>query len=222
MKRENNNHIKNLVISLVGIFVLIVVAICTSYAAFTFSKAGDTVNTIITGSIMFSYNETSNGIALVNAQPMTDAAGKALIEQSTENGINQGYFDFNVSGEIRGNRTISYEVYGLMDSESTLEPQYVKIYLTDGELTDAPLAGYDGSTVPVYNSLPVASSDTNGKRLYLGNFTNTDSVKNFRLRMWVADNYQGDVQTSIDPDTGITSSGTVKKKFSMTVNVKGV
>ncbi len=221
MVRENNSNVRNLVISLVGIFVLIVVAICTSYAAFTFSKTGDKVNTITTGSITFSYNETSNGISIVNAQPMTDAAGKTLIAQSSENGINQGYFDFNVSGTIRGNKTISYEVYGLMDSASTLEPQYVKVYLTDGELTDAPLAGYDGAVVPVYNSLPVATSDSNGKRLYLGTFNNTDSVKNFRLRMWVADTYQGDKQTTIDPDTGITSSGTVKKNFSMTVNVKG-
>ncbi len=183
------NAKKELVFSISGVLLLIIVAVSVSYAVFTYSKEGKVANTISTGTISFSYNETSNGISITNAQPMTDAAGKVLVASDTANGINQGYFDFNVTGSMSGNNAITYEVYGTVDSGSTMDANFIKVYLTDGGATETPMAGYDGAVVPVYESLPTSSSNPNGKRLYTASFTGGNISQNFRLRLWVADTY---------------------------------
>lgn len=202
---DTNQSKKELILAICGILLIIVVVVGVSYAVFNFSKAGAVENTISTGTISFTYNETSNGITITNAQPMTDAVGKLLAESDIANGVTQGYFDFNVGGSIEGSSTITYEVYTTMEADSTMDPNYVKIYLTDGTAAETPMAGYDGSVVPVYSSLPVSTSDANGKRLYIATFNNQQKTQNFRLRMWVADTY-----TTAD----------VSKTFSIRVNVK--
>ena len=196
---------KQLILSIGGILFLIVFVLSTSYAVFTFSKAGTKENVIRSGTISFSYNETTNGISITNAQPMTDAAGKILVANDVASGVTQGYFDFNVTGAITGTIPVTYEVYGTVDTGSTMDSNFVKVYLTDGKSPEKALAGYDGATVPVYGALPVATSDTTGKRLFTGTFSTGNLSQTFRLRIWVADSY-----TVAD----------VSKTFTMRVNVK--
>lgn len=195
---------KEIFLSIIGVLLLIITVIGVSYAVFTYEGRGKSQNTISTGTISFAYNETSNGISITNAQPMTDASGKMIVVSDTENGIVQGYFDFNVSGSLNGSTTITYEVYATSDAGSDMDPNYVKVYLTDGTSNETPLAGYDGSSVPVYGSLPTSSYDASGKRLYVGSFTGSNMSQTFRLRIWVADTY-----TTAD----------VSKTFTMRVNV---
>lgn len=184
-----NNNKKDLILAVSGVLLLIGAVIGVSYAVFTFSSIGKIENTITSGTITFSYNETSNGISITNAMPMSDATGKLILQSDTANGINRGYFDFNVAGSLSGTGTVTYEVYGTVDSSSTMDPNYIKVYLTDGTINENPLSGYDGSVVPIYNNLPTSSYNSNGKRLFTETFTGTGKTRNFRLRLWVADNY---------------------------------
>lgn len=181
---------KELVLSILGVLLLIGVVVGVSYAVFSWDSKDNTENTLKTGSISFAYNDSTNTISITNAQPMTDEAGKLLTSSNIDEGIMQGYFDFSVTGTIIGSTTVSYEVYGVLESDSDMDPQFIKVYLTDGGATDKAITGYDGEKVPVYASLPQATSNAAGKRLYLGTFTSGQALsQNFRLRLWVADTY---------------------------------
>lgn len=183
MKKDSNtksNHSKKIVLSTILVMLLFISVIGITYAIFTYAKEGKEANRISTGSLTFSYTETSNGISLTNAVPVSDTVGKAMTNGN-------GYFDFNVSCKIVGTNVIKYEVYTTEENVSSkLDPAFVKIYLTDGT-TDKPLSGYDG-TVPTYSSLPATSISGGSRRLYLGTFNST-GVQSFRLRMWVSESY---------------------------------
>lgn len=203
----NKETKKELFVAIIGCLLLIFVVIGVSFAVFTFSQKGNTLNKISTGTISFAYNEVSNGITITNAQPMTDAAGKMIVASDLNNGVTQGYFDFTVSGSVSGTRNITYEVYGVVDASSTMDSNYVKVYLTNGASSEVAMSGYNGTVVPTYGSLPVATNDSNGKRLYTANFSSGNLSQTFRLRLWVADTY-----TVAD----------VSKTFVMRVNVAAV
>ena len=63
-------------IVLVGLILLLVVTVVgVSYAAFSYSKRGEKVNTITTGQIVMTYTETDNIIQIDGALPTTDKTG---------------------------------------------------------------------------------------------------------------------------------------------------
>lgn len=180
-KKENKSYNKKIILSIALIVLLLVSVIGITYAIFTYSKEGEVKNTVRTGDLTFSYVETSSGISLENAMPISDEIGKKL--DSSEN----GYFDFNVSCKIAGTSIIQYEVYAKkQEVKNEIEEKNVKIYLTDGT-SDQPLSGYDVE-VPTYNSLKNSLSDQEGKQLYYGSFTSS-GVQKFRLRMWLKEEY---------------------------------
>ena len=84
-----DNNSKQILLSVLGVAILVVAVVGVSFAAFSYSKTGEKVNTITTGTITMSYSETTNGINLTNALPMTDGVGKALKDENQ-------YFDFTV------------------------------------------------------------------------------------------------------------------------------
>ena len=180
--KENNNNSKQVLLSVLGVAILVVAVVGVSFAAFTYSKTGEKVNTITTGTITMSYSETTNGINLANALPMTDAVGKALKEENQ-------YFDFTVSATITGTTTINYAVTATKESDSTIPDAGVKVYLTDmdGDADTEILAPTKVS------ELGVTSSDVSGApddqyKLTSGTFSATGG-HDYRLRMWVADDY---------------------------------
>lgn len=208
--KHSNGKAKEIALSVFSVFLFIVTIVGVSYAVYSWQSNDDTANKIATGTITFQYLEKTNGISITNAQPMTDAAGKIIAASDSANGITQGYFDFTVTGTKSGNSVITYEIYSTLDSSSNMTPDElnnVKIYLTDITLSEVPVAGYDGASVPTYASLPAATTDANGKRLYTGTFTDSNLSKSFRLRVFIGSGY-----TTAD----------VSKTFSMYVNVKTV
>src|SRR5699024_10973605 len=94
-----------------------------SYAAIFYSKIGDEVNNVSTGTIVMSYTENTNGIYLTNASPMTDEVGRTLTDENL-------YFDFTVNATMSGNANVDYVISASKDSYSTLEDSAVKVYLT--------------------------------------------------------------------------------------------
>lgn len=220
---NNNNSSKQILLSVLGVAILVVAVVGISFAAFTYSRAGENPNTITTGTITMNYSEDTNGIKLENALPMTDAAGIKLADDNQ-------YFDFTVSSTMSGTATINYAVTAVKTDDSTLPDSGVKVYLTRSTTSSA-----TGTAV----SDPKYVGDVTGKSLskvdatvkantgaiegeYLldqGTFTtNSESTEKtqsvyYRLRMWVADDYA-------ETNDGVSGQIT-KKTYTLKVNVYG-
>ena len=156
-----------------------------TFAVYSKFLKGTTNNVIQAGSIAFSYDENTfqgNGVKIENASRISDAEGKSL------NGTNE-YFDFSVHA-LSTLSDISYHVIVLKQDQSTLDADYVKVYVTtkNGNLEVASPLVQSNSRVLTYSELPSAK-DGNGKIVYSG--TVPKSKKNyhqsFRLRLWLAD-----------------------------------
>ena len=187
--KENNS--KQVLLSVLGVAILVVAVVGVSFAAFSYSKTGTKVNTITTGTITMSYSETTNGINLTNALPMTDAVGKAL---KTEN----QYFDFTVGANITGSTTINYAITATKEDSSTLPETGVKLYLTnmDSDADTQIMAPTKFSAIAKTTSAETSGAPSGQAKLYAGTFNATGS-HDYRLRMWVADDYSvaGSTQT---------------------------
>ena len=192
MKEKNSS--KQVLLSVLGVAILVVAVVGVSFAAFSYSKTGEKVNTITTGSITMNYAETTNGINLTNALPMSDEQGKAL---SGNTDGQEEYFDFTVSANITGTTTINYVITATKEPESTLPDTAVKVYLTDMDSSDSQLlAPTKVSALPQTNATDTQNTGAPAGqyKLHENTFTSTNS-RNYRLRMWVADDYTG-VDTS--------------------------
>ena len=188
MKEKNSS--KQVLLSVLGVAILVVAVVGVSFAAFSYSKTGEKVNTITTGSITMNYAETTNGINLTNALPMSDEQGKAL---SGNTDGQEEYFDFTVSANITGTTTIDYVITATKEPESTLPDTAVKVYLTDMDSSDSQLlAPTKVSALPQTNATDTQNTGAPAGqyKLHENTFTSTNS-RNYRLRMWVADDYTG-------------------------------
>ena len=176
------NNSKQVLLSVLGVAILVVAVVGVSFAAFSYSKTGEKVNTITTGTITMSYSETTNGINLTNALPMTDGVGMALKE------TNQ-YFDFTVNATITGDTTINYAVTATKELDSTVPDTGVKVYLTDmdGDADTQIVAPTKVSMLTKTSS--DASGAPDGQYKLTSNTFKTTSSHDYRLRMWVADDY---------------------------------
>ncbi len=177
-------------IVIIGLILLMVIALIgVSYAAFRFTGEGTKVNSITTGSITMTYEESDNTISLNGALPTTDETGKVRLNDSE-------YFDFTVSSNISGDVNINYEISAkdVTTSDRKIDGSNIKLYLT--RLTD------DGTeeelmTPEVYNEESNANNFTgrpSGEMsLYTSSMNSSESNK-YRLRMWVDEDYnpQGD------------------------------
>lgn len=206
--KQTQNKTKRIVISMLGILLLLCSVFAIGLAIFVFEDMSNHENSITTGTvedttISFSYNEESNGIELVNAIPLEDRVGKKLTNSNKAQGINQGYFDFTIRAKGSMQEKIYYEIYATIEDDSDMDPNYIKVYLTDDN--DVPYDAYDTS-VPVFAKLNDSKEADNAKVLFSDEIVgNEEVVKKFRLRLWVAHDY---------------SDGTTSKNFKIKVNVK--
>ena len=180
---------KKEILMLVLVLLFIVVILGVSYAAFSYSGLGSKVNTITTGFITMTYEESDNTISLNGALPTTDKTGKVRL-------TNGEYFDFTVSSEITGNVNINYEISAKDVTDSSakkIDGKYIKLYLT--RLTDN---GEEELMAPeVYNEETSANDYTGRPAEEMSLFTssmNSSESNRYRLRMWVSEDYnpQGD------------------------------
>ena len=177
-----DNNSKQVLLSVLGVAILVVAVVGVSFAAFSYSKTGEKVNTITTGTITMSYSETTNGINLTNALPMSDGVGKALSEE-------EQYFDFTVSATISGNTTINYAITASKEEESTLPDTAVKVYLTDMDASDTQILAPTKVSALQKTTSDVSGAPNDQYKLTSDTFS-ASSSHNYRLRMWVADDYQ--------------------------------
>ena len=232
---EKKSSSKQVLLSVLAVAILVVAVVGVSFAFFTYSKQGETVNTITTGTLVFSYNEPENGILLENAVPMSDEDAKTTLTSG------RNVFDFTVTSTINGNATINYEITAKESTNQsdigTLESKYVKVSLDK-------VAG--GSETPVkaathYDDLTAGTIATGDKLLGTGSATNSSGsavTTTYRLRMWMAeiDSDGAPVEmkddkcfttanapVSCDAEGEVDSSKTVRgtngKTFSIKINV---
>ena len=174
-------------IVLVGLILLLVITIVgVSYAAFSYSKRGEKVNTITTGQIVMTYTETDNIIQIDGALPTTDKTGTVQLKAGE-------YFDFNISSTIVGNVNINYEISAKEVGESTIDGSNIKLYLTklngsEEEPLMTPETYHEESEENTYTGRPAGEMS-----LYKGSMNSSEN-NNYRLRMYVDENYnpQGD------------------------------
>ena len=174
-------------IGLVLILVLMIVGI--SYAAFKFIGLGNQPNTITTGAITMEYTESTNTISMNNALPTTDATGKVRLTAGE-------YFDFNLSGTIKGSENINWEIAAedVTTASKKIDGKYIKLYLTSLDENNnekevmEPTVYNTESTENTYTGRP-----TNMMSLAKGTTSTSFSTK-YRLRMYVDESYnpQGD------------------------------
>ena len=178
-----DNSSKQILLSVLGVAILVVAVVGVSFAAFSYSRTGEKINQITTGTITMSYTDVTNGINISDALPMSDANGKLLEDENQ-------YFDFTVSATISGTATINYAITATKESDSTLPDNAVKVYLTSAEDATDELV-----PTKVSELTPIAASDVSGALagqflLKRGTISSTSSTT-YRLRMWIADDYAG-------------------------------
>ena len=176
-----------LTIGLVLVLVLMIVGI--SYAAFKFTGTGKKENTITTGAITMKYTESTNTISMNNALPTTDATGKVRLTEGE-------YFDFTLSGTIKGSENINWEIAAedVTTGTKKIDGKYIKLYLTSLDENNnekevmEPKVYTTESTENTYTGRP-----TNMMSLAKGTTSTSFSTK-YRLRMYVDESYnpQGD------------------------------
>ena len=166
---------KKVIILLIGLLAFVMVIGRVSYSYFTYNKEVATA-TVESGSINIDFSNSNSNLSLSNLVPMSDSMGV----------ISNNYVDFTVTGTVDTEK-IYYEVYLLEKDGNTINPDYIKVYLTDQN--DVKIRD-----IQIYSSLP-DSEKQNGKRIYRdivepnSNGTEKTETKYFRLRMWLDENY---------------------------------
>ena len=185
MKKLKEN--KEKIFMVVSIIVLFVAVIGISYAAFSYTRVGENLNSITTGVISMSYEESSNIISIDKALPTTDATGKVRLKAGE-------YFDFTVSTTIKGTTSVNYEIAAEDFSSNTFDGKNIRLYLTK--------LNTDGSETEVMTPKNFLKSPSENKAtgrpanmmsLASGTISASESNK-YRLRMYVDERYnpQGD------------------------------
>ena len=179
----NKEKIKNgLTIGVLIIMLIMVIGI--SYAAFQFKGPGSKLNTITTGAVSMSYEESENSINLINALPTTETTGKKRLNSGE-------YFDFTIKSSLRGNMDINYEIVAKEEDGNTFDSNNIYYYLTkvnsDGSETEvmAPRKYYAEKEENVYTGRPAGVFS-----MFTGNLAEQgETIITYRLRMWVDEAY---------------------------------
>ena len=180
---------KQLLLSIGLVLILVLMIVGISYAAFKFTGLGNKPNTITTGAITMEYKESTNTISMNNALPTTDATGKVRLTAGE-------YFDFTLSGTIKGSENINWEIAAedVTTGTKKIDGKYIKLYLTSLDENNnetevmKPTVYTTEKAENTYTGRP-----TNMMSLAKGTTSTSFSTK-YRLRMYVDESYnpQGD------------------------------
>ena len=180
MNEDKNNSKSNMLI-IIAILILLIAVIGVSYAAIFYSKTGEEINNVSTGTIIMSYTENNNSIYLTNAEPMSDEVGRNLSDENM-------YFDFTINATMSGRTNVDYVITASKDNNSTLPDNAIKVYLTslDSGNENVVLKPTKVSSLKSTNNIFYAP---NNQFVILESNFNNSASRNYRLRMWVSDDY---------------------------------
>ncbi len=210
--QKDNNQSKQILLSVLAVAILVVAVIGVTFAAFVYTKTGEKVNQITTGTINMEYTEGENGIEITDAMPVSDAVGAAITPDSAGTAgtttTGHGVFDFTVKATIKGTTSINYEVSARKidvtgnDTTEQLPDTAVKLYLekdaaggTNYTQANTKFGSDDTKTGIAFSQAGEASdvgTPATNMLLDSGTFTSDGSAEqtvNYRLRMWVAESF---------------------------------
>ena len=196
-QEEKKDGKNSLLISVLALLILLVAIFGISFATITFTDKGSESNTLHTGELRMSYTESTNGITIEDAMPMSDDVGMKLNRENE-------YFDFTVGTKISGHATIAYEISAEKDVNSTLNEKDVKLYLEKKVGTNYETAMSPTEFTPLKKATQWGTPK--GDMLFTTGVTSKTNEDSYRLRMWVRQ------------DATISEE---KKTFIVRVNVKG-
>lgn len=174
--------------------VAVLIALGFSFSAISYLESNETINTIIStikgkddkDSYIITYAENigpyKGGINLINQFPTPDSKGK-LFE-----GENYVYnFALIVGKKTAGSY---YELTAIPDSNNTLKPDYVKLYLEKNG-KGVPMSYRKNGKVKVFSEYKSSEyKEVDGKLIY-SSFITEEDVKagkiDFVMRMWVSE-----------------------------------
>ena len=225
-EEDDKKRRKLIIILILLLLILILIIFVVSYSMFDYTKRGDTDNTVTSGEIKFLYTENTgvgNGINITNAFPVSDEVGKGY---STENYV----FDFKITADVPKNVDVPYEVTARMSKDSTLPSDVVKIYLVErnGNNETEISTTVNNGIVKRYSELTDTSinvgtyddgSKIMEKTLYRDVAIGKNYEKDFRLRMWIAEDTDF---SGIEQEDGTMLYPYNGKKFTTTVNVYSI
>ena len=199
MKKKITTNIKKNVFYIALIGVLLVIG--GSFALFTANFIGDKYQVINLNGLMFRYTEEDSAIYMDKAEPMSDEDGKKL----------DNYFDFNIYLKYTNNYSIPYALLLEELENNTVDPKYIKVYLTDQNDNEI-IAPTKMSDLALFK---------NGDYLLHSTEISTEGIGNntqyYRLRTWIDESYTPELTygTEGNVQTGFFGYGT----FSFRVNV---
>jgi len=176
LKYKRNKKLKGIFI---GIGILLVAIIGSTYAFFTYSKSLQAF-TLTSSGITASFSSGSNQINITNGYPISD-------QFAIQNLDKLDYIDFNISGNVEDeSQGLTYEIYLTEKDGNTLDLNYIKVYITDenGEKLKDPR---------IYNSLDYTtySKDAStGKLIYKLEGIPGNYSKSFRIYAWIDKDYE--------------------------------
>lgn len=173
---EDKNVMKKLIVTLIIVSILIILVISGAFLLF-FNKQKQVDKTPVqTGTISMTYKAATNGIQLLNPQPMSDSLGKSVRTEGS-------YFDFTVTSNMKGNANITYEVAVVVEKASTIPAEYIKVYLEKEHS-----GTYSKVAVPtVFSPLKKKSGIGSplGSMIVAKETVAEDNISNYRLRLWL-------------------------------------
>ena len=184
------NNKKQLLLSIGLVLILVLMIVGISYAAFQFTGTGQKTNTITTGVLSMSYEESSNTISMTGALPTTDATGKVRLTEGE-------YFDFTVKSTIQGDANINWEIAAediTSSSAKKIDGKNIKLYLTKLDSTGTETQVMSPKVFTTKTSENTKTGRPAGMMsLATGTMSASETTK-YRLRMYVDESYnpQGD------------------------------
>ena len=121
MERVKESYIREIITSVLGILILIVLIFGTSYAV-EVKSSDEKINTLTMGYLSFNFTESNNNtINIINAKPMSDTEGMKITDKDL-------YYEFSVSNDF--DKSINYEIL-LEPIVNEIDGEYILDVLKD-------------------------------------------------------------------------------------------
>lgn len=160
--------------------LFLILLICgISYAVYKFSFTGTRENSITSGNVSLSYEESTN-ISLTNQYPETDLVGSAKADSLT----------FSVSANIIGEFDLKYDIgISLIEEGKSLTADYIKFNLKKDNIY---LLGTTDSTGITIGSRKNISGNNNLISSYAidSDFFNQTGQKTYTIKAWISEDYE--------------------------------
>lgn len=227
MDRKNE-----LLMSVLGVFALVIVTVGASYAFFSYTRTGLTTNTITSGDISFTFKD-ERSVSIENAFPVADAVA---IADSTN------AYTFSVSGAVSegADVTFKYNVTLVSDNTKTVKPtataeeleegNVVKGYFTNDQIKVNLLRGTTDYLFGTANTGVLLSTVAGfGEGLTSGSGViakdvevNAGETDNYTLKMWIDEgvDYSNTISTSDGTDEENDAQTSVGKYNGYTYTLK--